>query len=214
MDRLFAESSKVVVLGRYWVGVLAAWLPATQQKIVILPNATPRATGKSEPARDGRLRITFLGELGRRKGTPQLMEALARLAVRRDLTATVAGNGAVAEVRASADRLGLADRVEIPGWLDAEQPPPCCSGAMFVRSADLHREFPMTILEAFAHGVPVVTTPVAAITEVVEHERNGLLVPVGDIEALTAALIDFSMRGTPAASWPGSPGRSRPPIQY
>jgi glycosyltransferase involved in cell wall biosynthesis len=46
----------------------------------------------------------------------------------------------------------------------------------------------MIILEAFACGVPVVTTPVAAITEVVDHERNGLLVPVGDIDALAAAL--------------------------
>jgi Glycosyl transferases group 1 len=39
-----------------------------------------------------------------------------------------------------------------------------------------------------ACGIPVVTTPVAAITEVVEHERNGLLVPVGDIGALANAL--------------------------
>jgi glycosyltransferase involved in cell wall biosynthesis len=46
----------------------------------------------------------------------------------------------------------------------------------------------MIILEGFAYGVPVITTPVAAITEVVDHERNGLLVPVGDIEALAAAL--------------------------
>jgi len=35
---------------------------------------------------------------------------------------------------------------------------------------------------------PIITTPVAAITEVVEHERNGLLVPVGDIDALADAM--------------------------
>ena len=43
-------------------------------------------------------------------------------------------------------------------------------------------------MQAMACGLPVVTTPVAAITEAVEHERNGLLVPVGDIAALTEAL--------------------------
>jgi glycosyltransferase involved in cell wall biosynthesis len=47
---------------------------------------------------------------------------------------------------------------------------------------------PMIIPEAFACGIPVITTPVAAITEAIDHGRNGLLVPVGDIEGLAAAI--------------------------
>jgi glycosyltransferase involved in cell wall biosynthesis len=47
---------------------------------------------------------------------------------------------------------------------------------------------PMVILEAFAHGVPVISTPVGAIPEVVIPERNGLLVDPGDVPALAAAI--------------------------
>jgi glycosyltransferase involved in cell wall biosynthesis len=78
--------------------------------------------------------------------------------------------------------------VEIPGWLNSD------ATAAVLRRSDVLvlptfiENLPMTILEAFACGVPVVTTPVAAITEAVVHERNGLLVPVGDIGALTDAL--------------------------
>jgi len=188
VDRMFLESAKIVVLGRYWVGVFAGWLPEVGGKMVVLPNSTPNSTMENEPSEDGRVRLTFLGELGRRKGAPQLMEALGRLAGRDDWTATLAGNGDVEETRASARRLGIADKVEIPGWLDSE------ATAQVLRRSDILvlptfiENLPMTILEAFACGVPVVTTPVAAITEVVDHGRNGLLVPVGDIGALTEAL--------------------------
>ena len=47
---------------------------------------------------------------------------------------------------------------------------------------------PMAVIEAFAYGVAVVATPVGAVPEVVTHERNGLLVPVGDAAALADAL--------------------------
>jgi glycosyltransferase involved in cell wall biosynthesis len=188
VDRLFLESGKIVVLGRYWAGVFAGWLPQTDGRVVVLANATPGSTIDNEPSKDGQVRLTFLGELGRRKGTPQLMEALGRLAGREDWTATLGGNGDVEETRACAQRLGLAERVEIPGWLDAE------ATARVLRRSDILvlptfiENLPMIILEAFACGIPVITTPVAAITEVVEHERNGLLVPVGDIGALADAL--------------------------
>ena len=116
------------------------------------------------------------------------MEALAKLAHRNDWSAVIGGNGDVEETRASARRLGIADRVDIPGWLDSEATTAVLRRSDVLVLPTFIENLPMTILEAFACGVPVVTTPVAAITEAVEHERNGLLVPVGDIAALTEAL--------------------------
>ncbi|MGY4374969.1 glycosyltransferase involved in cell wall biosynthesis [Bradyrhizobium sp. i1.3.6] len=43
-------------------------------------------------------------------------------------------------------------------------------------------------MEAFAHGVPVISTPVGAIPEVIAPERNGFLVPAGDVSALSRAI--------------------------
>jgi len=52
-----------------------------------------------------------------------------------------------------------------------------------------HREgSPMVILEAMAAGLPIVTTPVGAIPEVVRNEQDGLLVPARDAAALGAGL--------------------------
>ncbi len=47
---------------------------------------------------------------------------------------------------------------------------------------------PTTLLEAMAAGLPIVATDVGGVAGVVTHERNGLLVPAGDLPALTAAI--------------------------
>ena len=188
MDRMFVDSSRIVLLGRYWVGIFSGWLPQTANKLVVMPNATPAAALAPEPSRDGRVRLTFLGELGRRKGTPQLLKALALLAGRNDWTATIAGNGDVEATRALAQNLGLSGRIQVPGWLGPEAIAQLMAKSDIIVLPTFIENLPMIIPEAFACGIPVITTPVAAITEAVQHERNGLLVPPGDIEALAEAL--------------------------
>ena len=47
---------------------------------------------------------------------------------------------------------------------------------------------PNVLLEAMAVGLPVVSTPISGIPEVVQHERNGMLVPQRDSVALAAAI--------------------------
>lgn len=51
--------------------------------------------------------------------------------------------------------------------------------------------FGYAVLEAMAAGVPVVATNMAAMPELVEHGETGLLVPIGDDDALTGALVSL-----------------------
>lgn len=188
VDRLFRQSAHCIVLGSFWARVIAERLPEVTDRISVLPNATPLCRLEQEPTADGRVRITFLGQLGRRKGTPQLLEALGRLADRTDWVATIAGNGDVDESRMRVRGLGIADRTEIPGWLGSTETEQLLRRTDILVLPSFSENLPMVILEAFAHGVAVVSTPIGAVPEVIDHERNGLLVTVGDVPALAAAL--------------------------
>jgi glycosyltransferase involved in cell wall biosynthesis len=48
--------------------------------------------------------------------------------------------------------------------------------------------FGMVVTEAFAHGLPVITTTRAGASDLVRHGENGLIVPAGNARALAEAL--------------------------
>ena len=188
LETLFERSAQVIVLGRYWADAIVSRVPSAVGKLTVLPNATPPASRPWQPSEDGRIRITFLGQLGQRKGAPLLIEAFARLSKRNDWHAIMAGDGDLEVSRAQTARLGISDRVVIPGWLDSATSAELLSKTDILVLPTFSENLPMSILEGFSYGVAVVSTPVGAIREVIDHERNGLLIPPGDLDALTGTL--------------------------
>lgn len=188
IDHLFKHSRRIIVLGRYWAEGIASRLPIVKDRIIILPNATWPSMLAQCPATDHIIRIACLGQLGHRKGTPHLISALQLLADRRDWKATIAGDGAVEESRASIRNAAMEDRITIPGWLNATEIRDLLCRTDILALPSYSENLPMVILEGFAHGIAVIATPVGAIPEVIESGRNGLIVPAGDVPALANAL--------------------------
>ncbi|MEO8560551.1 MAG: glycosyltransferase family 4 protein [bacterium] len=76
--------------------------------------------------------------------------------------------------------LGAVAPTEMGRWYDAAD--------VYLNASDIDN-MPNSIIEAFACGLPVVTTRAGGIPYVVEHERNGLLVDCGDHDALAAEAL-------------------------
>jgi glycosyltransferase involved in cell wall biosynthesis len=181
----------VIVLGDNWRNFLISSLGVSAQKIVVIFNGVPRPSEVDRPERQGgeTVRIAFLGQLGERKGVPELLAAFqSPQLLSKQWTATIAGDGAVMETRAAVAKSGLQDRVEIPGWVDRD------TASDLLRRADIfvlpsHFEaMPIAILEALAHGVPVIATPVGAIPEFLTDGRTAILVPPGAPDKLADAI--------------------------
>ena len=133
----------------------------------------------------------LIGEVGRLcdvKGQRELIEALALVPrahvvlVGRDLEQ---GGAYQRALETEADRRGVRDRVVFAGERDAA----AVLGELDVFALPSWTEgLPLVVLEAMAHGRPVVATPVGGTPEVVLDEVTGLLVPPRDPQALAAAL--------------------------
>ena len=100
----------------------------------------------------------------------------------------VAGGGDVARYSAQAAALGLGERVRFAGWVDQSGAAACLAEADALVLPSYDEGLPLVILEALSLGVPVVTTPVGAIGEVLADGDTALLVPPGDVAALASAL--------------------------
>lgn len=187
----FATADVVLVLGSHYREYVCNELAVPARKVKVLlngspgPDCAPIPTRRTEP-----MKILFLGRLGERKGVPELLAALAdhRLAAAQWL-ATLAGDGDVAHYRGQARALGLDERVRFPGWVSTPQANELLLESDVLVLPSRAEGLPMSVIEAFAYGVPVVSTAVGAIGDIVEHGVNGLLIPVGEPTALADALL-------------------------
>lgn len=184
---LFGHAGRVIVLGTVWREMVLARLPALDLRTVIVPNAAPRPV-LAHRGGGNLVHILFLGRLGDRKGVPQLGEALGRMKADPGWRATIAGDGHVEVARGKAREMGLSDRVDIPGWIGPAGVAELIANADIMVLPSFHENLPISIIEAMAAGLAIVTTPVGAVEDIITDQVNGLLVTPGDVDALTAAL--------------------------
>lgn len=160
-------------------------------------------------APDGRRpgRILAVGRLDPIKGFEHLVDACAELARRGvDFHCRIVGDGPLREqLQQRAERLGLAGRIEMTGALPQERVRDMLrEAAMFVLPSVITPSgdrdgIPVALMEAMACGLPVVSTRVSGIPELIEHERDGLLAPPADAQALADCMQRQLGDGEPAA---------------
>jgi glycosyltransferase involved in cell wall biosynthesis len=164
-----------------------------------LERVKPRpASGSKRP------RVLIVGGLVPKKGHRHLLKACAMLKEQGlDFELFVIGDGPLrARLRELASALGLDDRVVFTGGLPNDEAmayftPDAVLVHPSVYAPDGERDgFPTVISEAMAMGVPVVSTYVSGIPEVIRNRENGLLAPPEDPRALAEAIRElFSDRG-------------------
>ena len=158
---------------------------------------------------DAPLVVGSLGRLDAVKGYDVLLRALARLP---GVRAVVVGEGgARTALEAQAREFGVADRVELPGWVD--EPASVLSGFDVFCLPSRSEGFPLSIVEAMLAALPVVATRVGSVAELVADGRSGLLVERDDVDGLVATLA--RLRDDPALrSRLGDAGRERARASY
>ncbi len=103
---------------------------------------------------------------------------------------TVAGTGPeLVRLKQLARELGLADVVRFPGRINNADMPGLYAAADCVLNPSTADNMPNSVLEAFASGVPVVSTDAGGIADMAEHGRHALLMPVGDDAAMAREVV-------------------------
>jgi glycosyltransferase involved in cell wall biosynthesis len=143
--------------------------------------------------RKGELWAGTLAGLRKVKNLPALVRAVAQLPDEWQLV--IAGEGPEREaIAAEAEQLGIEDRVHLPGFV---ADPAALVGLFDVFALSSQSEqFPISLVEALAAGLPVVAPAVGDVMEMVAEENRTLIVPPGDELALREALI--ALAGDPA----------------
>ncbi len=186
--QMYARAARVVVLSDAVARVLAAY---DRLELCRIPSATsalpvnPDWVARFRERHAGRLLVGHIAAFDPTKGQMTLLAAAAELAARApNVHFVLVGAGKdEARIRAAAAEL---PNVSIEGWTNEV--------GNYLAAFDLFA-FPSereglgsVLLDAMQFGLPIVASAAGGIPDIVTHEANGLLVPVGDAPALAAAI--------------------------
>lgn len=157
------------------------------EKLKVVYNPCPITTITTQYEKKNQ--ILFSGTLYEGKGYKDLIRAFAKIADKnKDWKVVLAGNGEVEQARVLANELEIENQVELQGWVSGDSKDKAFKQASVLCLPSYAEGFPMAVLDAWAYGLPVITTPVGGIPDVAVDGENMLLFNPGDIDTLADKL--------------------------
>jgi glycosyltransferase involved in cell wall biosynthesis len=191
VNRTLQRANVFITLSTQWRDFYVEECEISPSQIVVLPN--PVRVPAEIPDRSGRETVQFLhlGRLGERKGAYDLVNAFAGLpeGLRNRARLVMAGDGDVDGVRKMAEPFG--NRVEVLSWINSHERDLLLERSDVFALPSRAEGVPMALLEAMAHGLPAITSPVGGIPDVFRNGVDGALVTPGDVEQIRAAMVNY-----------------------
>jgi glycosyltransferase involved in cell wall biosynthesis len=189
---VLGTATVVIVLSPVWQRYVQEIAPAA--RIHIVRNFVDLGRLQQQLRASGTVRSTnrllFLGELGRRKGIYDLLSAVPRIAEEVPNVVLVAGGtGELDDVMRHAAEVGAAQYVQLPGWVTGDTKARLLAEAAVYILPSYNEGLPVSILEAMAAGLPVVSTPVGGIPDAIRDGEEGFLILPGRIEDLVQRTV-------------------------
>ncbi len=204
-NAVMAKGERVIVASRFIAGLVVARHGVDPTRIRVIPRGVdpswfdPGTVTGDRLARlvqawrlpDGAPVVLLPGRLTTWKGQAVLIEAISRLA-RQDVCCVLVGSDQgrrryAARLIRQAERLGIGDRLRLPGECD-DMPAALMLADVVVHASTEPEAFGRVVIEAQAMGRPVIASDLGGPVETVEHGVNGWRVPPGDAAALAAAI--------------------------
>jgi glycosyltransferase involved in cell wall biosynthesis len=173
--------------------ILNARLP--EADVVVIPNGVNTIEFETERqprkamATDQPVRLLFVGAMGKLKGERDLLRALEEAGEKiPNLKVTLLGHGAESLPKVS-------ELKKVWRLIEHCGPTAMNERAAFYQQADFFvlptyaEGMPVAVIEAMAAGLPVITTPVGGIPELITDGVEGWLAPPGDVAALTEKIV-------------------------
>lgn len=173
----------VIALSQYWKSFFEREFDF--HNVRILPNVIPSREYCNKSI-EKPFHALFLGYLGERKGIYDLLQTIAehKDELRGNFIMHVGGNGEIDNVKKFIQAKGIQDIVRFEGWVNGEEKVRLLSKCHFYILPSYAEGLPISILEAMSYQMPILSTPVGGIPEIVENGVNGFLSVPGNHEAL------------------------------
>ena len=183
--RVLCSADLLIVLAKPWETYFRTLCPRVPLLVLHNPVECPVTISEVD---DRKPVLLALGVLGKRKGTYDILRAIPQvLEAYPNAEFWLGGDGEIEKVSALVAEAPWGGQVRLLGWVKGPEKHACLRAASMFLLPSYSEGLPVAVLEAMAYGVPVITTPVGGIPDVVIDEETGVLVQPGDVPALVQA---------------------------
>lgn len=168
------------------------------KNVVVIKNVIAKAElhydnvneNENHPASDNVFKMLFLGRLGQRKGIYDLLEVLTANKDRYEGKAKLicGGDGEIEKVNEIVKENGLESMFEYVGWVSGDKKVELLNKADAYVLPSYNEGLPISVLEAMSYHLPIISTTVGGIPEILTDGDNGFIMEPGDKAALTNAI--------------------------
>ncbi len=193
--KIFNSADKVIVLGHYWKIELGEIIDSN--KLIVIHNGVPCSENNSYNPNSRN--IVYFGVMTKAKGIYDLIDAIELIdtSLPRDTKVILCGNDLEGNIEEVIAKKKLTSRFILAGWVSGEDKEKVFSNAMIDVLPSYFEGLSMTILEGMAHGIPVITTNISTMPELLG--KDGILVAPGDVKHLSEELLRLNGDSTSRA---------------
>lgn len=197
MTRALSLSNSIIVLSEHWKQFLLTEVSPKLNVAIIANSIDHSIAGAMEDGTDFAARekmVFFIGSLGTRKGVHDALRAVPLIKAEMPEMEFVFGGkvelGHEKEMIEELCRKATEEHgVQFPGLITGDTKLHYFKTASIFILPSYNENLPVSILEAMAMGLPVVSTPIAGVPEMMQDGINGFLIEPGDHEALADRII-------------------------
>ena len=169
------------------------------KKIEVIANIVPNCNriSRSGALNTFPLNFIFLGDISKPKGVWWLIKTCAENKVGWEgkIKIKLAGKGDTLSFLHDIEKNELEGIMEYIGWISGDEKEQILKASDIFILPSFNEGLPISILEAMSHSLPIISTNVGGIPEIVEQHKNGILVEPGNSAQLTEA-IDFAINNS------------------
>ena len=183
---LFDKADTVIVLSNLWKKYVNETFNLGDKIQVVYNPCTTEVTNKQYPKKN---QILYAGTVNARKGYADMIKAFALIAKKYPTWQIVfAGNGEIEQGKRLAKELEIEKQTIFLGWVNGIDKDKAFKEASIFCLPSYAEGFPMAVLDAWAYGLPVITTPVGGIPDIAIDDKNVLLFNPGDTKTLATQM--------------------------
>lgn len=190
IERMIDDSDSLIVLSQEWE---AYFRKTFQQKNIRVINNIVEKQKEEEKQDIDIITLLFLGKIGSGKGIYDLLNAIVnnREKFKNKIQLVIGGDGEVNKLLKLIKEYELESIVSYIGWVSGERKKQLFKEATIMILPSYKEGLPISLLEAMSYSMPIISTNVGGIPQILEEDINGKLVEPGNTNAIKEAIFYY-----------------------